>query len=89
MSFDPRVFDVLAAVSRVRCPVLFIGGTLDRRMPIDTVLDPLARASRNPLSKRLVVDGAGHGHAYDADRAAYIAAVNAFLQSSGGTAGVR
>ena len=82
MSFSPSDFDVEAAVSKIRCPVLFIGGTMDERMPVDAVLDPLARSSRNPLSRRFVVDGAGHGHAYDADRVGYIAAVNAFLQSA-------
>jgi pimeloyl-ACP methyl ester carboxylesterase len=83
MGFYPNDFDVQAAVGRIRCPILFIGGGKDERMPVDLVLDPLARASRNPLSTRFVVPNAGHGHAYDADRIGYIAAVNAFLQSAG------
>jgi predicted MFS family arabinose efflux permease/pimeloyl-ACP methyl ester carboxylesterase len=88
MGFNPNDFDVRAAVERIRCPILFIGGGQDDRMPIATVLDPLARASRNPLSSRFVVEEAGHGHAYDADRIGYIAAVNAFLHSAGAGARV-
>lgn len=88
MSFDPSDFDVRAAVERIPCPILFIGGGQDDRMPIDTVLVPLAGASRNPLSSRFVVENAGHGQAYDADRIGYIAAVNAFLHSAGAGAEV-
>lgn len=82
MAFLPQSFDVEAAVRKIRAPILFIGGTADVRMPIDTVLDPLYRASANPRSSRFVVEGAGHGHAYDTDPTGYIQTVNVFLQDA-------
>lgn len=81
LGFQPGDFDVRSAVGRIRVPILFIGGSADVRMPVETVLEPLAAASTSPLSRKLVVDGASHGHAYLTDPEAYVAAVDDFLQS--------
>ncbi len=83
MNFAPSSFDVLAAVRKIQIPIMFIGGSKDVRMPIDTVLDPLYEAAPNPAKRRMVVDGASHGHAYDEGPEAYVAAVTDFLQASG------
>jgi pimeloyl-ACP methyl ester carboxylesterase len=82
LGFLPSSFDVLDAVRRIDRPVLFVGGADDPRMPIATVLDPLYDAAPSPLKRRLVVEGAGHGHAYDEDPRAYVAAVTDFLHSA-------
>lgn len=84
LNFDPADFDLLQAVKKIKCPILFIGGTADRRMPNDSVLEPLFAAASHPLKRKFIVEGAQHGHAYDMDqnsRAAYIGAVTEFLQA--------
>ena len=80
MNFNPADFDVLKAVEKIRCPILFIGGTADRRMPNEKVLEPLYAAANHPLKSKLIVEGAPHGRAYDQDREAYIKAIGDFLQ---------
>ena len=82
MSYLPGQFDVLDAVRHTSCPILFIGGGKDVRMPIDTVLDPLYDASTSPLKDKFIVGEATHGHAYDTDPAGYVNAVNTFLQTA-------
>ncbi|MCC6743554.1 MAG: MFS transporter [Acidobacteria bacterium] len=81
LGFLPGQFDVRDAVRRTSVPVLFIGGTDDQRMPVETVLRPLAAASSNPLSRTLVIEGAGHGHAYATSPGVYVDAVDEFLLS--------
>ncbi len=82
MNYLPGSFDVGAAVRRIECPILFIGGTKDVRMPIETVLNPLYDAAQSPMKRRLVVEGATHGHAYDSDPEGYLSAVTDFLQDT-------
>jgi predicted MFS family arabinose efflux permease/pimeloyl-ACP methyl ester carboxylesterase len=81
MNFEPSDFDLLKAVQRISCPILFIGGTADRRMPNDKVLEPMYAAATNPLKRKLIVEGATHGRAFDTDSEAYSTAVREFLQS--------
>lgn len=82
MSYLPGQFDVADAVRHTSCPILFIGGSSDVRMPIETVLDPLYDASTSPLKEKFIVTDATHGHAYDQDPAGYVNAVNTFLQKA-------
>lgn len=84
LNFKAGDFDILRAVEKISCPILFIGGTADRRMPNETVLEPLFAAARHPLKRKYIVEGAQHGHAYDRDddaRAAYMKAVLDFLNT--------
>jgi predicted MFS family arabinose efflux permease/pimeloyl-ACP methyl ester carboxylesterase len=84
LNFKPSDFDILEAVKKIKCPILFIGGGADRRMPNESVLEPLYAAASNPLKRKFIVEGAQHGHAYDKDeasRGAYIKAVTDFLQA--------
>ena len=87
LGFDPNNFDVLRAVERLNRPVLFVGAGADNRMPTATVLEPLARASGHPLSRKLVVEGARHGRAYDAAPDEYMKTVLEFLDAAGREAG--
>jgi pimeloyl-ACP methyl ester carboxylesterase len=82
MSYLPGQFDVVNAVRRTPCPILFIGGTKDVRMPVESVLEPLYDAAPSPLKEKLVVDEATHGHAYDENPSLYVATVNTFLQKA-------
>jgi pimeloyl-ACP methyl ester carboxylesterase len=82
MNYLPSSFDVLGAVKQLDCPILFIGGSADVRMPVDSVLDPLYDAARSPLKRRFVVEGSTHGRAYEDDPNGYIAAVTDFLQAA-------
>lgn len=81
LGYRPGQFDVRDAVSRTSVPILFVGGTEDKRMPIDTVLRPLAAASSNPVSTTFIVEGAGHGHAYPTAPETYVTTVDDFLRS--------
>lgn len=81
LGYMPSSFDVRAAVARIDSPILFIGGTMDDRMPIETVLDPLYAAAPSPRKRKHIVEGATHGHAYSADPAGYMRAVDEFLAS--------
>ncbi len=81
LGFRPGQFDVRIAVTHIKVPILFIGGTKDVRMPVETVLEPLSAASASPLSRKLVVDGATHGHAYPTAPEAYVNTVDEFLRS--------
>ncbi|HYY42164.1 MAG TPA: MFS transporter, partial [Pyrinomonadaceae bacterium] len=84
MNFRAADFDLRRAVSGIRRPILFIGSSGDVRMPNETVLEPLYAAARSPLKRKLIVTGerATHGRAYDADPAAYMTTVVAFLQTA-------
>lgn len=84
LNFNAADFDLLRAVGKIKCPILFIGGTADRRMPNESVLEPLFAAASNPLKRKFIVEGAQHGHAFDKDdeaRTAYIRVVTDFLRT--------
>lgn len=88
LGFDAEEFDVRRAVERFNRPVLFVGAGADNRMPTETVLEPLARAARHPLSRKFVVPGARHGRAFDAAPDEYLKTVLEFLDAAGREAGV-
>jgi predicted MFS family arabinose efflux permease/alpha-beta hydrolase superfamily lysophospholipase len=88
LGFDADDFDALRAVERLDRPVLFVGAGADERMPTESVLEPLFRAARHPLSRKVVVEGARHGRAYDAAPDEYMKAVLEFLDAAGREAGV-
>jgi alpha-beta hydrolase superfamily lysophospholipase len=77
---------VRRAVGRLNRPVLFVGAGADDRMPTATVLEPLSRAARHPLSRKVVVPGARHGRAFDAAPDEYMRTVLEFLDAAGGEA---
>lgn len=81
LGFAPESFDVLSAVRKLRVPLLFIGSGADRRMPNETVLEPLYDAAPSLLKRKIVVPGATHGHAYDVAPDAYMNALDQFLQT--------
>ncbi|MCA1630692.1 MAG: MFS transporter [Acidobacteria bacterium] len=83
MRFEASDFDALRAARGIRQPIMFIGSGSDRRMPNQTVLEPLYEAAGNSLKRKLVVAGATHGHAFDAAPDEYITALTEFLQSVG------
>ncbi|MCA1815041.1 MAG: MFS transporter [Acidobacteria bacterium] len=79
MGFRVSDFDPLAAVRKIRQPILFIGSGNDRRMPNATVLEPLYAAAQNPAKRKLVVPAATHGRAFDAAPDEYLKALTDFL----------
>jgi predicted MFS family arabinose efflux permease/pimeloyl-ACP methyl ester carboxylesterase len=81
MNFVTADFDALRAVRGIRQPILFIGSGDDKRMPNETVLEPLYAAAANPLKRKLVVAGANHGHAFDAAPDDYMNALAEFLRA--------
>ncbi len=82
---DGEKLDMIDAVRRLGSrPALFIAGANDRRMPPD-IARKLFAASASTKSDMQIVEGAEtaiHGHAYQADREAYINRVAEFLQSA-------
>ncbi len=82
MGFLPGDCNVESAVARIGAPILFIGGGADIRMPAAETTEPLAAAARHPLSRRVVVAGATHGHAYDTDPGGYVRLVDEFLREA-------
>lgn len=81
LGFRTADFDALAAVRKIRQPILFIGSGNDKRMPNETVLEPLYAAAVNPLKRKLVVAGATHGRAFDAAPDEYMNALAEFLRT--------
>jgi hypothetical protein len=80
-SIDPDSGDVEQAVRAFgNVPVLFIAGGKDRRMP-PGVAKRLYDANQSPKKKLFVVDGAGHGEAFNTDRERYLEAVFGFMDS--------
>jgi fermentation-respiration switch protein FrsA (DUF1100 family) len=75
----------LEAVSRLdSTPVMFISAARDRRMP-PGIAEQLYNTAKGPKRELLIIDGPEanvHGHAYQADRPRYIAAVSAFLKAA-------
>jgi pimeloyl-ACP methyl ester carboxylesterase len=81
--FDRESFDLEAAAAELGDrPLLVIAGGADERMPPD-LQKRVARASKSPLSRFLVFEGAGHGAAYRVATAAYEAALVDFLERGG------
>lgn len=74
--FDPNQADCPAALARATVPVIFLHGDTDDFVPCEMSRENYAACA---APKRLVtVPGAGHGLAYPADEAGYIAAVAEF-----------
>ena len=79
VGFDLEEGDVERAVEDLPLvPMLFIAGSEDRRMPPDRARR-LYRASANPWSDVLVIEGAGHGQAFSQAPELYLDAVFSFL----------
>ena len=79
--FDGANLDSLGAVKRIECPILFIAGAHDKRIPPD-VAETLYRSAVAPKKDLIVVDGSGseiHGHAYQASPSEYLERVRKFL----------
>ncbi len=82
MGFAVGDFDLERAAGRIAAPILFIGGGRDRRMPVETALEPLYRAAQHPAKRKLVIAGATHGEAYLVSPQLYIEAVDGFIQQA-------
>ncbi len=82
MGFAVGDFDLERAARQLTVPVLFIGGERDRRMPVETTLEPLYRAAQHPASRKLVIGGAAHGEAYVVSPQRYIEAIDGFIQQA-------
>lgn len=67
----------LDQVRKARVPILFIHGDDDKFVPF-SMMDELYEACGSPKEK-LVVQGAGHGLAYDLDKEGYTRVVTAFV----------
>jgi alpha-beta hydrolase superfamily lysophospholipase len=79
MDFTLDEADVeLSVANHPDLAVLFVAGTNDERMPPD-VARRLYAASDNPNSEILMIDGAGHGQAFQEAPRVYLAAVFGFL----------
>ena len=81
LNFAAEDYDLLRATGKISRPILFIGGTKDRRMPNATVLEPLYAAARGAGKRKFIVEGAAHGRAYDESPESYVKAVNEFVES--------
>ncbi len=82
MGFDLEDGDVEHAVSSLpEVPMLFIAGSEDQRMPPDRA-ERLRAASANSSSDILVVEGAGHGRAFDREPDLYLDTVFGFLSEN-------
>lgn len=81
MNFKVDDFDLLAAVKKIPYPILFIGSSADKRMPIETVLEPLYGAASNPNKAKYIVNGATHGKAYELAQKDYIKTVIDFIST--------
>ena len=81
LNFAAEDYDLRRAVENISRPVLFIGGAKDARMPNAAVLEPLYAAARGAGKRKLIVEGATHGRAYDVSPESYVKAVNEFVES--------
>ena len=79
--YDLRDAAPLRAVRRSQIPILYIHGEEDRMIPIEMTY-ALRSATASP-SMILVVSGAGHTQAMDADPVGYYLTVQLFLHRSG------
>lgn len=74
---EMRTFDLLAALARVQCPALVLGGTLDPMTPIECQRDIVAALPPALVTSR-EFDDCGHGVVGDAPAEA-MAAIRAFI----------
>ena len=81
LNFTADDYDLLPAVRKISRPILFIGGSKDVRMPNATVLEPLYAAAEHPGRRKLIVEGATHGRAYDESPDGYVKTVNEFIET--------
>lgn len=81
MNFRLEDFDILAATRRIKAPVMMIGAEKDRRMPVESVLEPLYNAVQNPLKRKLLVKDARHGQAFEKSPVEYMEAIEEFLNT--------
>lgn len=81
MGMNPDDGDVEQAVKAINIPILFIAGSVDKRMPPE-LANRLLAAARHPGKKLVVVPGAKHGEAYNTNREMYVAAVFDFLREN-------
>ena len=73
-------FDNLAKIGRIGVPLLLIHGDQDSLVPLEMAQRLFARA---PEPKRLhIINEGGHCNVFTRDSQAYLAAWNAFLQST-------
>lgn len=81
--FDRESFDLEAAAADLGDrPLLVVAGGADERMPPD-LQKRVAEASKSPLSRFVVFEGAGHGAAYRVATSAYQATLVEFLERAG------
>jgi pimeloyl-ACP methyl ester carboxylesterase len=81
MGFDADDGDVEAAVRAIDIPILFVAGSADRRMP-PALAERLFEAAQHPMKELLLVPGAGHGDAFETDRAGYLNSVFGFIDKT-------
>jgi predicted MFS family arabinose efflux permease/pimeloyl-ACP methyl ester carboxylesterase len=81
LNFTAEDYDLLRAAGKISRPVLFIGAAKDTRMPTATVLEPLYAAAPNAGKRKIIVEGATHGRAYDESPESYVKAVSEFVES--------
>jgi len=79
MGLDPDAGDVEQTVKDINTPILFIAGSIDRRMP-PALAQRLLDAAKNPQKKLIVVPNAKHGEAFSTNREMYLKAVYEFLE---------
>jgi fermentation-respiration switch protein FrsA (DUF1100 family) len=81
--FDRKDFDLEAAAAALGDrPLLVVAGGEDDRMPPD-LQERVAKASKSPLSRFVIVDGAGHGAAYRVATERYQNEIRSFLERAG------
>jgi pimeloyl-ACP methyl ester carboxylesterase len=81
--FDRKDFDLEAAARDLNDrPLLVIAGAEDQRMP-PMLQKRVSEASKSPLSRFVVIEGAGHGAAYRVAPAVYEREVLSFLERAG------
>lgn len=81
MNFRLQDFDILAATKRIKAPVMMVGAGQDRRMPVESVLEPLYSAVQNHLKRKLLIPDARHGQAFEKAPVEYTEAIEEFLLS--------
>lgn len=75
----PRLFDSIAKVGRVTCPVLVLHGTRDELVPFE--MGRTLYAAIHVRKRFAPIEGAGHNDTVDVGGAPYIAAIREFLSS--------
>jgi len=72
--------DAVDIVGSISPPILFIGGSNDRQIPMEATYQ-LFEASHNPSDEILIVSGAEHNQAYKTNQTEYINRVTLFLNT--------